>query len=324
MQAGTRSPWWRTRELKVLASVASALIVILIYLTIPSFFTSGNIINLLRQVAINGIIASGMTIVMIAGGFDLSVGAVLALSGVLAIQLAKTNVWFGILCPVALGGGAGLVNGILVSRFAINPLIVTLGSRYLVYAFANLVTAGFIQYNENPRFLVLGRSGMGGIPAPVIVFFAVALISHFILSHTTVGAGLFAVGSNERAAFFSGLPSRNLRALSYTVTGACAALAGVVLASRLGVAAPNAGDGYELEAIAAVVIGGTSISGGAGSIRQTLAGVLLLGILSNLLVLAGQSYEIQRIATGLIIVLAVALDVYRRRSPGRSLHRAEQ
>jgi ribose/xylose/arabinose/galactoside ABC-type transport system permease subunit len=314
MQARTRSPWWHTRELKLIASLAGVLALLLIYLTIPSFFTSGNVINLLRQVAINGIIASGMTIVMIGGGFDLSVGAVLALSGVLAIQLAKTNVWFGLLCPVALGAGAGLANGILVSRYAINPLIVTLGSRYLVYASANLFTAGFIQYNDNPRFLLLGRSGLGGIPVPVIVFLSVALLAHFALKHTTIGAALFAVGSNERAAFFSGLPSRKLRTLSYAATGICAALAGVVLASRLGVAAPDAGDGYELEAIAAVVIGGTSISGGAGGIRQTLAGVLLLGVLSNLLVLAGQSYEIQRIATGLIIVLAVAFDVYRRRS----------
>jgi ribose transport system permease protein len=148
----------------------------------------------------------------------------------------------------------------------------------------------------------------------VIVFLSVALISHLILNHATVGAALFAVGSNERAAFFSGLPSRNILTLSYAATGACAALAGVVLASRLGVAAPDAGEGYELDAIAAVVIGGTSILGGAGSIRRTLAGVLLLGVLSNLLVLAGQSYEVQRIATGLIIVLAVAFDLYRRRS----------
>ncbi|MGA9798403.1 MAG: ABC transporter permease [Terriglobales bacterium] len=315
MQGRTQPARWRTRELKLLASAAGVLALFLIYRTTPTFFTVGNLINLLRQVAINGIIASGMTIVMIGGGFDLSVGAVLALAGVLAIQLAKTNVWFGMLCPVAMGAGAGLVNGVLVSRYAINPLIVTLGSRYLVYAAANLFTAGFIQYNENPGFLVLGRSGLGGVPAPVIVFLGVALISHFMLNHTTTGAALFAVGSNERAAFFSGLPSRGLRTLTYAVTGACAALAGVVLASRLGVAAPDAGDGYELEAIAAVVIGGTSISGGAGGIRQTLAGVLLLGVLSNLLVLAGQSYEIQRIATGLIIVLAVAFDLYRRRSP---------
>src|ERR1700722_11327002 len=160
MQGRTQPAWWRTRELKLLASVAGVLAFFLIYRTIPTFFTVGNLINLLRQVAINGIIASGMTIVMIGGGFDLSVGAILALSGVLAIQLAKTNVWFGILCPVALGAGAGLLNGTLVSRFAINPLIVTLGSRYLVYASANLFTAGFIQYNGNPAFLVLGRSSL--------------------------------------------------------------------------------------------------------------------------------------------------------------------
>jgi ribose/xylose/arabinose/galactoside ABC-type transport system permease subunit len=315
MQARSPFPWRYSQKLSLVASsivVLSALV--LIYWKAPTFFTSGNVFNLLRQVAINGIIASGMTIVMIGGGFDLSVGAVLALSGVLAIQLAKTNLWFGMLCPVVLGAGAGLVNGTLVSRFAINPLIVTLGSRYLVYACANLFTAGFIQYNGNPAFLILGRSSLGGVPAPAIVFLSVALIAHLMLSHTTVGAALFAVGSNERAAFFSGLPSRNLLTLSYAVTGACAALAGVVLASRLGVAAPDAGEGYELDAIAAVVIGGTSILGGAGSIQRTFAGVLLLGVLSNLLVLAGQSYEVQRIATGVIIVLAVALDLYRRRS----------
>jgi ribose/xylose/arabinose/galactoside ABC-type transport system permease subunit len=314
MQVRSWFPRWHTRELKVLASLIVVLSGLLVYRATPSFFTSGNVVNLLRQVAINGIIASGMTVVMIGGGFDLSVGAILALSGVLAIQLAKTNVWFGILCPVALGAGAGLLNGTLVSRFAINPLIVTLGSRYLVYASANLFTAGFIQYNGNPAFLTLGRSSLGGIPAPVIVFLSVALISHLILNHATIGAALFAVGSNERAAFFSGLPSRNILTLSYAATGACAALAGVVLASRLGVAAPDAGEGYELDAIAAVVIGGTSMVGGAGSIQRTLAGVLLLGVLSNLLVLAGQSYEVQRIATGLIIVLAVAFDLYRRRS----------
>jgi ribose/xylose/arabinose/galactoside ABC-type transport system permease subunit len=314
MQVRSWFPKWRTRELKVLASLIGALSILLIYWAAPTFLTSGNVVNLLRQVAINGIIASGMTVVMIGGGFDLSVGAILALSGVLAIQLAKTNVWFGILCPVALGAAAGLLNGTLVSRFAINPLIVTLGSRYLVYASANLFTAGFIQYNGNPAFLVLGRSSPAGVPAPVIVFLSVALISHLILNHATMGAALFAVGSNERAAFFSGLPSRKILTLSYAATGACAALAGVVLASRLGVAAPDAGEGYELDAIAAVVIGGTSILGGAGSIRRTLAGVLLLGVLSNLLVLAGQSYEVQRIATGLIIVLAVAFDLYRRRS----------
>jgi len=315
MEVRGQFPWRHILSLQTLLPVVGGLALLLLYFTTPAFFTLANFINLLRQVSINGIIASGMTIVMIGGGFDLSVGAILALSGVLAIQLAKSNVWFGVLCPVALGTGAGLVNGVLVSRYAINPLIATLGSRYLVYASANLATAGFIQYNENPAFLKLGRGSLGRVPGPVLVFLGIALLSHFILNNTTVGAALFAVGSNERAAFFSGLPTRTLRALSYAAAGACAALAGVVLASRLGVASPDAGEGYELDAIAAVVIGGTSMFGGAGSIRRTLAGVLLLGVLSNLLVLAGQPYEVQRIATGLIIVLAVAFDLYRRRLP---------
>ncbi|MCI0620374.1 MAG: ABC transporter permease [Acidobacteria bacterium] len=305
--------WTEEKKALLIGLSCSVPILLVIFVTAPSFFTLGNFVNLLRQVSINGIIACGMTLVMIAGGFDLSVGAMLALSGVLAIHFAKQGSLAGIVVPVALGAVIGLLNGMLVSRFSINPLIVTLGSRYLLYATANLFTAGFIQYNENPAFLLLGRSSWLLIPTPVIIFLGVAVIAHVILSYTTAGAALFAVGSNERAAFFSGLPSQRIRALSYIATGSSAALAGVVLASRLGVAAPAAGEGYELEAIAAVVIGGTSMFGGSGGIRQTLVGVLLLGALSNLLVLAGQPYEIQWIATGMIIVLAAAIDFYQRK-----------
>jgi ribose/xylose/arabinose/galactoside ABC-type transport system permease subunit len=293
--------------------LALLLPLLLIYFLAPAFFSWSNLINLFRQVSINGIISCGMTLVMIAGGFDLSVGAVVALSGVFAIHFAKHSTTAGVSIPLLAGALAGLLNGLLVSRFSINPLIVTLGTRYLLYAAANLFTAGFIQYNENPAFLLLGRGACWKIPTPVLVFLGIALLAHLTLRHTVVGTQLYALGSNERAAFFSGLATGRIRALSYTVTGICAALAGVVLVSRLGVAAPDAGDGYELEAIAAVVIGGTSMLGGTGSIRQTLAGVLLLGVLSNLLVLAGQPYEIQRIATGSVIVLAVALDLYRRK-----------
>jgi ribose/xylose/arabinose/galactoside ABC-type transport system permease subunit len=220
----------------------------------------------------------------------------------------------GFLIPLGVGTLGGYVNGTLVSQFSINPLIVTLGSRYLLYATANLLTGGFIQYNENPAFLMLGRSTWMNIPMPAVVFIAAALLTHVLLSYTVFGAMIYAVGSNERAASFSGLPSRQVRAVSYAATGLCAALAGIVLASRLGVAAPDAGEGYELDAIAAVVIGGTSMFGGSGGVRQTLLGVLLLGVLSNLLVLAGQPYEIQRIATGTVIILAVGIDAYQRRA----------
>jgi ribose/xylose/arabinose/galactoside ABC-type transport system permease subunit len=305
--------WPGVRRTKLLLLGAGLVLLLIIQLTTPSFFTAGNLVNLLRQVSINGIIACGMTIVMVAGGFDLSVGATLALSGVLAIHFAESGLLAGLAIPLMFGAAAGLANGYLTSQFSINPLIVTLGSRYLLYAAANLFTSGFIQYNDSPAFLLLGRGAWGGLPAPVIVFLSIAIVAHILLTCTAAGAALFAVGSNERAAFFSGLRSRHIRALSYVATGICAALAGIVLASRLGVAAPDAGEGYELEAIAAVVIGGTSMLGGAGSIRQTVTGVLLLGVLSNLLLLAGQTYEVQRIATGVIIVLAVALDAYRHR-----------
>lgn len=301
------------KRTKLLALLVGTLLLAIVQLTAPSFFTVGNLVNLLRQVSINGIIATGMTAVMVAGGFDLSVGATLALSGVLAIHLAKSGLWAGLTIPLGFGAAAGLANGYLISHFAINPLIVTLGSRYLIYAAANLFTSGFIQYNESPGFLFLGRGSWGYLPMPVVVFLGIAILAHLLLTCTAAGAALFAVGSNERAAFFSGLRSKQIRTASYVATGTCAALAGVVLASRLGVAAPDAGEGYELEAIAAVVIGGTSMFGGAGSIRQTVMGVLLLGVLSNLLVLAGQPYEVQRIATGVIIILAVGIDLYQQR-----------
>jgi ribose/xylose/arabinose/galactoside ABC-type transport system permease subunit len=304
--------WIETQRLRLIALAGLLVLLSITYWLAPAFFTWGNLVNLLRQVSINGIIASGMTIVMIAGGFDLSVGAMLALSGVLAIHFARSNLFAGILIPLVVGMLGGWVNGDLISRFSINPLIVTLGSRYLFYAVANLSTAGFIQYNENSAFLALGRSSCLTVPTPSLIFLGVALLAHVLLRYTIAGAGFYAVGSNERTAYFSGLSSRSLQTMSYVATGVCAALAGIVLASRLGVAAPDAGEGYELEAIAAVVIGGTSMSGGSGSISQTLGGVLLLGVLSNLLILAGEPYEVQRIATGAIIVLAAYIRFYHQ------------
>ena len=254
-----------------------------------------------------------MTVLIISGGFDLSVGAMLAVSGVLAIHFAQQGLLLAMLVPLSIGALGGCVNGVLVSWFSINPLIVTLGTRYLLYAAANLFTAGFIQYNQNPKFLLIGRSHLFSVPTPGIIFLGLALLSHLVLHYTRLGLSFFAIGSNQRAAYFSGLPTRRIRVWGYLASGVCAALAGVVLASRLGVAAPDAGEGYELEAIAAVVIGGTSLFGGSGGIGKTIIGVMLLGILSNLLVLAGQSYEAQRIATGTIIVLAVAVDVHIRK-----------
>ena len=272
----------------------------------PHFFSLGNLGNLLRQVAMTGIIACGMTVVLLGGGFDLSVGGMAALAGVIAIQIAPHSLAGAIAASIFAGGIGGFVNGFLITSFAINPLIVTLGTRYLLYAAANLATAGFIQINRSPEFVVRGMT-------PPAIFLGLAAVLYFVLKYTTWGARLYAVGSNERAAAFSGIRTHRIRIQTYILCSACASLAGVVLAMRSGAAAPDAGSGYELDAIAAAVVGGVSMFGGAGNSLNTVAGVLLLGFLSNVLVLARQPYEMQRIVTGAAIVIAVGLDRYRRK-----------
>lgn len=277
----------------------------------PHFFTPANFLNLLRQVSLNGIVACGMTVVLVAGGFDLSVGATAALAGVLSVELAHTSLVLAIVVPVLAGAAGGLLNGVLTSVFGINPLIVTLGTRYFFYAAANLVTGGFIQISTSPALRSLGGT-VAGFPVPSAIFLVLALLLHVVMRRSIWGARLYALGSNERAARFSGIRTLRVRMVAYTICGACAALAGVVLAARSGAAAPDAGAGYELEAIAAAVVGGVSIFGGAGTVGNTALGVLLLGLLGNILVLARQPYEMQRVATGSAIVIAVAIDRYRR------------
>jgi ribose/xylose/arabinose/galactoside ABC-type transport system permease subunit len=296
----------RVKTFNPVVAGATILTVLAVFLFAPHFFSLTNLNNLLRQVALTGILACGMTVVLLGGGFDLSVGGMAALAGVLAIKIAPHSLTGAIGVPLLAGGVAGLLNGLLVTRFSINPLIVTLGTRYLLYAGANVVTEGFIQINRQPRFVLQGMTSAA-------IFLSLAAALYMVLRYTTWGARVYAVGSNERAAAFSGIRTHRTRIQTYMVCSACASLAGVVLAMRSGAAAPDAGSGYELDAIAAAVVGGVSMFGGAGSLINTVTGVLLLGFLSNVLVLARQPYEMQRIATGAAIVIAVGLDRYRRK-----------
>jgi ribose/xylose/arabinose/galactoside ABC-type transport system permease subunit len=300
----SRETRWQVGNTAILAVVLAA--ALMVFLFAPHFFSWQNMGNLLRQVALTGIIACGMTVVLLGGGFDLSVGGMAALAGVIAIQVVPFNVAGAIGASILAGGIAGFVNGLVITKFAINPLIVTLGTRYLLYSAANLATRGFIQINRNPRFALQGM-------APPAIFLGLAALLYLALKYTTWGARLYAVGSNEKAAAFSGIRTHRVRIQSYVLCGACAGLAGVVLAMRSGAAAPDAGSGYELDAIAAAVVGGVSMLGGAGSSANAVVGVLLLGLVSNVLVLARQPYEMQRIVTGAAIVIAVALDRRRRR-----------
>lgn len=263
-----------------------------------------------------GIIAAGMTIVVIGAGFDLSVGAVAALAGVLAVGLASRGVVVALLASLVSGALCGLVNGLLVWRTAVHPLIVTLGMRYIIYSAATVYTHGFIQINHNPAFLVLGRARFIGIPLPAVLFLTATALLQFVLGRTVFGSVLYAIGNNERATFYSGISTHWYRVSSYVISSLCAALGGMVLASRSGAAAPDVGQGYELDAIAAIAIGGVSLLGGSGSLWRALIGVSLFGIVNNILVLARQPYEARQIAIGSMIIFALAVDSWlRRRKP---------
>ncbi len=244
---------------------------------------------------------------MIGGGFDLSVGAVAALAGVLAVNLESHGLRVALCVPMLAGIACGTLNGLLVCRAAIHPLIVTLGVRYMAYAATALYTHGFIQVNRRTEFLFFGRSSVAGVPVPALILLLTVLLLQLTLQSTVAGKAIQAIGNNERAAFYSGVRTQAYRILTYTISGACAALAGIVIASRSGAAAPDAGQGYELEAIAAVAVGGICLTGGSGTLWNALLGTILFGLINNLLVLARQPYEIHRIIVGVLIVASLAV-----------------
>lgn len=304
----------RSRLLPLIILGAAVLALALLGFIAPTYLSGRNLLNILRQIAVPGIIASGMTIVVIGAGFDLSVGAVAALAGVLAIGLAPLGTAVALAVSITVGAICGIANGFLVWRTAVHPLIVTLGMRYIVYSAATVYTHGFIQVNHNPKFLILGRASLLGLPLPAALFLATAGLLQIVLSRTVFGSALYAIGNNERATFYSGIPTHWFRVSSYAISSICAAFAGIVLASRSGAAAPDVGQGYELDAIAAVAIGGVSLLGGSGSLWKAFVGVLLFGAINNVLVLARQPYEARQIAIGAMIIAALSLDSWLRKN----------
>jgi inositol transport system permease protein len=280
----------------------------------PQFLTVGNLINVARQISLNGILGIGVTYVLLTGGVDLSLGSVVALTGVLAARFAHPGDW-PVVVPVAVGLGAGAVcgvtNGLVVSRGAIAPFIATLGMMTVARGLALVASQGKPVSNLSNAFTVLGGD-MLGVPIPVLILAGVALISWVFLSSTRLGRYIYAIGGNEQAARAVGLNVSGVKTFAYTVCGGLAGVAGVVLAARITTGQPNAGIAYELDAIAAAVIGGTSLSGGVGGVGGTLLGALLMGIINNGLDLLNVSSYYQQIAKGVIIVGAVWLDRNRR------------
>ena len=295
---------------------AAALLALGTTLTFVSdrFLTWENLSNIGRQVSINAIIATGMTLVIITGGIDLSVGAVMTLAMTLGAgaMLSGVPVPFAIALALLTGVACGLVNGALIAYLRLPALIVTLAMMEIPRGIALLYTGGYPLSNLPAAFAPLGRGEVLGLQVPTLVMLLVALGGHVFLTRFVPGRGLYVLGGNEEAARLSGLPVERYKVLAYGLCGFTAALAGVVLASRLMSGQPNAGIGFELDAIAAVVLGGTAIAGGRGSIVGTLVGALTLGVLNNGLNLMSVSPYTQKILKGAIVLLAIAAGALKR------------
>lgn len=282
----------------------------------PNFMTLTNIRNILRQSAIIGVLAAGQTFVLLIGGIDLSVGNLVSLTGSLAAGFAKINVALGILVGLLSGGAVGLVNGVVVSKGKIQPFIVTLGTMSIAQGFALLYTGGFPIFDLPSTFSNIGSNYFLGIPVLVIIMAVVYIIFRFVLRQTKFGHYIYALGGNEEATRLSGINVDFIKTMAYIISGAAAGLAGVMLAARIAIGMPTMGSGYELQAIAAVVIGGTSLSGGRGSIFGTLIGTLIMGVINNMLNLMNVTAFWQYIVIGTIIVLAALINEFSKKYQG--------
>ena len=285
-------------------------------LATDTFLSVANLTNVARQVSINGILAVGVTFVLLTAGVDLSLGSVVALSGVACATFAHPGE-YSLFVPIAVGlltgAACGLVNGVVVTRGGVAPFIVTLGMMTIARGLALIVSGGRPVANMSNELTALAGDFLG-IPIPVLCFAGVALAAWFFLRNFRLGRHIYAVGGNENAARAAGVPVERVKLFAYGLCGLLTGLAGVVLAARITTGQPNAGQAYELDAIAAVVIGGTSLAGGVGTITGTLLGVLLIGVINNGLDLQGVSSYYQAVIKGVIIVGAVWLDRRQARS----------
>lgn len=302
-----------------------ALLIMVIVMTFLSdnFATSDNFFNVMRQVSVNLCISVGMTLVILTGGIDLSVGSILALSGAVAAGLMKNGMvmegsglfvgftfWGCVLVALLIGAALGAFNGLMITRFKLPPFVATLGMLTIARGLTMLYTNGFPITGLGKSFSFLGTGWFAGVPMPVWIALIVVLVFAFYMKKTRTGRYIFAIGGNEKASLLSGIKVSKVLLLVYTLAGILSAVAGLLVTARLDSAQPNAGGGYELDAIAAVVIGGTSMSGGKGSIAGTVVGALIIGVLNNGLVLLNVSPFWQQVIKGFVIIGAVVLDKY--------------
>ncbi|MDB5056167.1 MAG: Ribose transporter permease [Bacilli bacterium] len=273
----------------------------------PFFLTETNLINILRQVTVVGVIAVGMTFAIISAGIDLSVGAILAFSGIAMAGMQSEGAFIAIVIALLAGIICGFANGIAVSVGKVQPFIVTLASMTIIRGLTLILSDGQPISITNSTLLGIGKSYIGPIPTLVVIFAIVIFLGWILLSKMKFGRHTFAIGSSETASKLAGIKIDKLKILIYTLSGGLAALAGILLTSRLSSASPIAGVGYELDAIAAVAIGGAKLTGGTGTMIGTLLGVLIVGVISNGLVLLDVNAYVQQVVKGIIIFAAVLI-----------------
>ena len=288
-------------------------------LTSEHFLTPANLINVTLQTSIIAVIAVGMTFVILTAGIDLSVGSLVALTGVIATWILKFNLPPEIGLSLAIAGGllvgalSGVIAGFFITTFRVTPFITTLALMTIWRGLAYIWVEGRPIWGLPPIFDALGSGRIFGIPFPSIVMLLVYLLAWFILQHTPFGRNVYAVGGNAEAARLAGIATRKTLLLVYIICGALASLSGILLASRMSSGQPNAGQMYELDVIAAVVVGGTSLFGGRGSVVGTFIGAMLIGVLRNGLNLTGVGSYVQQVVLGVVILLAVLLDQLKKR-----------
>ena len=306
---------------RFLTFAAVIVLFILFSFTAKNFFTVRSVLSLALQTSAVTIMGIGVTFAIISGGVDLSIGSVVALSGTVAVMaaIAGVPIWISMLIGLLIGVVCGFLNGLMVTRLKLPPFIATLGMMMVARGVALTITNANA-WPAPEAFGALGNNtifGTGqnfpGIPYPVLIMIGVALLFHFILSETRIGRYTYAVGSNEEAARLAGIKVGQVKIVSYVICGTLAALVGIILASRMVTSQPNSAIGYEMNAIAAAVIGGTSFMGGVGTVGGTVIGSFIIGILTVGLTMAGANYFMQQIVIGLVVIGAVTVDQLRSR-----------
>lgn len=308
---------------KIIPFIGLILLIIVVSILNPSFLDLSNLLNLLRQISINGLIAFGMTFIILTGGIDLSVGSILALSSAFIALMITSGVdpIIALIIGVLIGFVLGAVNGLLVTKGNMAPFIATLATMTIFRGLTLVITDGnpITNLGDSYLFQLFGKGYFIGIPVPAVTMIIVFVILLIILQKTTFGRHTYAIGGNEVAAKISGIKVNKIKILIYGISGLMSALAGGILTSRLNSAQPTAGTSYELDAIAAVVLGGTSLTGGKGRIVGTLIGVLIIGVLNNGLNLLGVSSFYQQVVKGVVILIAVLIDRKNKRKQDNNM-----